>query len=345
MTSFVLGIALLGFGEFSRSQGLDPDQLLRDLNASDGEPNAQLSGEGFTALLEQAAQQSHNPLFGLEFGLHQGAGALGTLLHVVRSAETVAGALEALIRYFPTHSNGAALRLERHGQQAWLLYDVTDGNVLATRQTVELAMAIGGRIMEGLLGRAWNPQELQLRHPPGTRPAAYRALLEVVPRFDCPVNAWVFEHALMKTPISAADNGLQHLLKRHYDDLSNLDLQALPDYVQRLIRNGLFAGQISIEHIAGQLMFSPRTLQRYLQSQGTSFQVLLDATREAVAKRYLCDSSVNLTQLSVLLGYTCPGTFSRAFARWCGVAPQKWRKQYRRSHRMAETDADEGAFP
>ncbi|MDU9393938.1 AraC family transcriptional regulator [Pseudomonas sp. zfem002] len=343
MSSFVLGIALLGFREFASSQGLDPEQLLKAVGAADDQPNAPLSGECFAALLERAAEQSGNPLFGLQFGLHQGSSALGALLHVVRSAQTVGEALDALIRYFPTHSNGAALRLEQHGQQAWLMYDMTDGTVPAARQTVELAMAIGGRIMEALLGRAWLPHEMLLRHPAGARPPGYRALLEVLPRFDSPVNAWVFDHALLKNRISAADNGLQHLLKRHFEDLSNLDLQTLPGYVERLIRNGLFAGNISIEHIAAQLMFSPRTLQRYLHTQGTSFQTLLDNTREAMAKRYLCDSSINLTQLSVLLGYTCPGTFSRAFARWCGVAPQKWRKHYRRAQRLALTDACEDA--
>ena len=73
-------------------------------------------------------------------------------------------------------------------------------------------------------------------------------------------------------------------------------------------------------------MISPRTLQRYLMTQGTGFQELLDDTRQAMAARYLSDSSISLTQLASLLGYADPSTFSRAFTRWNGISPQKWKQ-------------------
>lgn len=329
MTSFVLDIALLGFDEFSTRQGLDARTLLEEAGVMEGRTDLPLSGERFAALLELASRRSGNALFGLQLGLQQGLSALGTLHYVISSAHTVGDALQALIRYFPTHSNGAELRLEQRGNQAWLLYDVIDANVSVTRQTVELAMALGTKIMESLLGRAWKPQELLLRHAAGARLNTYRALLDITPRFDSAVNAWVFDHALLTHSLGERDAGLQVLMKNHYDELAYLTLRELPAHVQRLMRHGLCDGQASVEHIAGQLALSPRTLQRYLQSEGTHFQALLDDTRQAMAKRYLCDSTLNLTQLSALLGYTSLGAFSRAFTRWNGISPQKWRQHHR----------------
>ncbi|WP_258869083.1 AraC family transcriptional regulator [Pseudomonas putida] len=344
MTSFVLDIALLGFDEFSTRQGLDARALLEEAGVMEGRTDLPLSGECFVALLELASHRSGNALFGLQLGLQQGLSALGTLHYVISSAHTVGDALQALIRYFPTHSNGAELRLEQRGNQAWLLYDVIDANVSVTRQTVELAMALGTRIMESLLGRAWKPQELLLRHAAGARLNTYRALLDITPRFDSTVNAWVFDHALLARALGERDAGLQVLLRNHYDDLANLTLSELPAHVQRLMRHGLCDRQTSLEQVAGQLALSPRTLQRYLQAEGTHFQALLDDTRQAMAKRYLCDSSINLTQLSEMLGYTSLGAFSRAFTRWHGVSPQKWR-QLKRTGQLAALDAHEVSPP
>ncbi|UVL43525.1 helix-turn-helix domain-containing protein [Pseudomonas sp. B21-040] len=61
-------------------------------------------------------------------------------------------------------------------------------------------------------------------------------------------------------------------------------------------------------------------------TQGTGFQELLDDTRQAMAARYLSDSSISLTQLASLLGYADLSTFSRAFTRWNGISPQKWKQ-------------------
>jgi AraC-like DNA-binding protein len=96
--------------------------------------------------------------------------------------------------------------------------------------------------------------------------------------------------------------------------------------VQKLLRTWLPAGQVTIERVAEHLQVSPRTLQRYLQTEDTSFQALLDDTRQALATRYLRDSSLNLTQLAALLGYADLSTFSRAFRRWNGISPQQWQR-------------------
>ncbi len=330
MTSFVRGIALLGFDEFANSQGLDSRAILAEAGLPCDDLDAPISGDRFAALLEFCAERTDNPLFGLQFGLHQGTHALGDLLYVINSAETLGDALEALIRYYHVHSSGAELRLERRGDEARLLYDVTDADAASVRQTVELAMAVGLRLIHTLLGRTWTPDELLLRHTSVEKASTYRALLGVAPRFDNPVNALVFDSALLATRLSAGDERFQRLIRRHFDELTQLSLAELPPYVQKLLRNRLPGGNVTVEQIAAQMMLSPRTLQRYLQAEGTSFQQLLDSTRQSLAIRYLCDSSISLTQLSGLLGYTSLGAFSRAFSRWTGISPQKWKQQHQR---------------
>lgn len=334
MTSFVRGIALLGFDEFATGQGLDPHALLAEVELPGDALDGLILGAKFNALLELCAKRSENPLFGLQFGLHQSSQALGSLLYVIQSASTVGDALKALTQYFHVHSSGAELRLERQGGNARLLYDVTDDDAASVRQTVELAIGIGAHLMQSLLGPFWKPNGLLMRHPAGDQPGAYRRLLGITPRFDSPVNAWAFNDSLLETPLSPTNERLQQLARRHIDELARINLQELPAYVQRLLRNRLANGHVTIEQVAEHMKISPRTLQRYLLAEGTGFQELLDKTRQSMATRYICDSSLSLTQLSELLGYADLSTFSRAFTRWNGVGPQKWKQHYQQAQRL-----------
>ncbi|MBC9251172.1 AraC family transcriptional regulator [Pseudomonas alcaligenes] len=331
MASLVRGIALLGFDEFAISQGLEPQAMLAEIGLPSDAVDGLISGSEFAALLELCARRSCNPLFGLQLGLYQGPQALGSLLYVIRSTSTLGQILEALTRCFHFHNSGADLHLKRQSGTARLSYDVTDGDTISARQTVELTMGICTRLIQDLLGHPWKPIELQLRHPAGETPKAYRNFLGITPHFGSPANAWVFAESLLESPLSAIDEGFHELAKGHIAELAQITLPELPPYVKKLLHRQLPNSQVTIEQIAEQMRISPRSLQRYLQLEGTSFQKLLDETRHAMATRYLRDSSVSLTQLSELLGYADLSAFSRAFSRWNGMSPQKWKQRQRQA--------------
>ncbi|MBA6043218.1 helix-turn-helix domain-containing protein [Pseudomonas sp. PA-7-1E] len=327
MMSTVRGVALLGFKAFATSQGIDPVSALAEVDLPEDPLNAQISGAQFNALVQLCALRSSNPLFGLQLGLHQGTQSLGTLLYAMRNAANVGESLNLLTRYFHIHSDGALVRLERRGGSALLVYEVIDGTLASVHQTVELAMGVAACLLRELLGYAWKPRALMLRHSAPASRIAYRTLLGVPPRFDSTVNAWVFDESLLARPLGATDVRCQLLAQQQIDELARVTLQELPSYVQKRLRNELANGPVTLRDMAKYMMISPRTLQRYLRAQNTRFQELLDETRQTMAARYLCDSSISLTQLAGMLGYADLSTFSRAFTRWNGVSPQKWKQR------------------
>jgi AraC-like DNA-binding protein len=85
---------------------------------------------------------------------------------------------------------------------------------------------------------------------------------------------------------------------------------------------------VTVEYIADFMQLSPRSLQRHLLAAGTSFQALLDLTRQSMTERYLKESDINLTQLAEILGYCDQSAFTRAFQRWYGVSPRRWIKEH-----------------
>jgi AraC-like DNA-binding protein len=82
------------------------------------------------------------------------------------------------------------------------------------------------------------------------------------------------------------------------------------------------SGSAEAPTIAQQIAVSPRTLHRRLAEEGASFRALLDATRQALARRHLA-ASVPLAEIAYLVGFSEPSAFSRAFRRWFGHAPRE----------------------
>ena len=88
----------------------------------------------------------------------------------------------------------------------------------------------------------------------------------------------------------------------------------------------LRGGEPTIERIAKKLAVTPRTLQRRLQDEGSSFQGVLDAVRADLAQRYLTDNRLGVSEVAFLLGYADASAFARAFRRWYGKAPAESRR-------------------
>jgi AraC-like DNA-binding protein len=72
---------------------------------------------------------------------------------------------------------------------------------------------------------------------------------------------------------------------------------------------------------------SPRTLQRRLQDEDSSFQRVLEDARRHLARNYLVNPVLELNEAAYLLGYEDSNSFVRAFRTWEGVPPARWREQ------------------
>ena len=73
------------------------------------------------------------------------------------------------------------------------------------------------------------------------------------------------------------------------------------------------------------LKMTPRTLNRRLKEEGTSFQDIKDALRRDIAIRALRDSSDSIEQIAFDTGFSAPANFHRAFRNWTGRTPGSYR--------------------
>ena len=86
---------------------------------------------------------------------------------------------------------------------------------------------------------------------------------------------------------------------------------------------------ISVEKMAGELFLSrPYLSLRFKQETGQTLTdyILNEKTEEA--KRLLRYSEKSLSAISVYLGFSSHGHFSRVFKKYTGLTPGEYREQY-----------------
>ncbi|MEO1082597.1 MAG: helix-turn-helix domain-containing protein [Pseudomonadota bacterium] len=86
------------------------------------------------------------------------------------------------------------------------------------------------------------------------------------------------------------------------------------------------SSRANAEDVCFTLGVSRSTLQRGLRREATSFQTILDETRQELALRYLTKSTLAVGEIASLLGYRDANSFSRSFRRWTGRSPVDYRQ-------------------
>ncbi len=77
---------------------------------------------------------------------------------------------------------------------------------------------------------------------------------------------------------------------------------------------------------------SSRSLQMKLAAKDTSFQAILDSTRESLAMGYMQQSAISITEAAYLLGFSDVSNFTRAFKRWTTQSPRGFRQSIGLEH-------------
>lgn len=80
-----------------------------------------------------------------------------------------------------------------------------------------------------------------------------------------------------------------------------------------------------IQDVAAAAGMSPRTLQRRLGDEGTSFSQLLSAAREDQARQLLSRGRSSVADIASRLGYKRQSSLTRAMRQWTGAPPRQYR--------------------
>ncbi len=128
-------------------------------------------------------------------------------------------------------------------------------------------------------------------------------------------------------PIVGADATLRAILERHGLHLAaRAPSPALVDHARTTLAAMIGEGLADIATLARRLGVTPRTLQRKLEAEGVAYSELLDQARRELACAYLADPALSVEEIAALTGYSEASAFSRAFRRWTGASPLRYRR-------------------
>jgi AraC-like DNA-binding protein len=109
--------------------------------------------------------------------------------------------------------------------------------------------------------------------------------------------------------------------------------------LRRVLETELLKGPCTSIEIARLFSMHHRTLSRHLAREGVTFQQVVDEIRFALARDLLANADIALDQISVVLRYSEPSAFTRAFRRWAGQSPSAWRASHARSRKVSKKRA------
>ncbi len=254
-------------------------------------------------------------------------GDYGLVGFVAMNSATLGEAVRHAVRFLGLWTDDPGIELEGDGTLR-VVYRREFEDRLGLRFATEATLAEllnGARL---LTQEHLTPVEVRFAHIGPKDPAAHRAFFGCKVQFRATDTAMVLRPEDLALPLPKADAQLgeylrsvasQALEKRGGDEAAPLDR------LRSIIAEELQKGVPSLEQVAKCLATSERTLRRRLEAEGTSFRELLDETRARLARGYVSDKRIPLSEVAFLLGFSEPSAFHRAFKRWTQTTPNAWR--------------------
>ncbi len=311
------------------SYGIDPAPLF----AAEGikvklpiDPGARVPFVKIDRIRAKTAKLTGDEAFGLRAASVYVPSQLGALGYAWQASLTLRKACSRLQRFGRVVNDNAIVRVEdKDGCMVVTLKLDVPSECEAVRDDSVLSMVtMMCRLVSGDFFRL---QAVNFKHP---EPRDIKPYFEY---FGCQLNFDQDENQLL-IPLSLADE----LLAGANPELAMLNDQVVTRRLALLDRNDIVArvqselldqlpnGNVSDDSVAASMYMSVRTLHRKLTNADSNFRTLLVETRRNLAEQYIMDNSLTLTEISLLLGFSEPSSFSRAYKSWTGTAPSEARQ-------------------
>lgn len=297
--------------------GFDP-HLLDD-------PDTLLTFSGRAGLMGTFSEVTGCAHFGLLVGAQGNLSSFGLVGYLAMHSSDVAAALQSLIRYLHFHVQGSAGVLDRSDNSAFFGYEILQPLSKGADQLEDGALASMYNIMRQLCGSDWRQTEVWFTHRMPRDTGPYRQFFRAPLRFDMEKSGLFFSARWLNCSVQAADPELHRLLQKTIDGMEARFKDDFPQQVRRVVRQALISRHATADEVAALFSIHSRTLHRRLREQGITFQDLVDECRYAIARHMLQNSDTSLIQIADIVGYADARAFSRAFKRWTGTTPAKWR--------------------
>jgi AraC-like DNA-binding protein len=267
---------------------------------------------------------------GLLVGQQANLDSLGLVGLLIGHSPDVETALRRFARYLHLQIHGGEISLAVDGPSATLRFAIQLPDVEAADQHGDGAVAVMFNVLKSLCGPKWAPTEVHFAHPRPVDTAPYRRFFKAPLRFGSGENGLVFETRWLQRRLSDVEPAGRRRLQDFVDALDARHGNDFPEKARAVLRTAMVAGHGKADQVAAIFSMHSRTLNRRLNASGTSFRKLADEVRFDKARELLETTTARMALIASILGYSDQRAFTRAFSRWSGATPLRWRAARRR---------------
>lgn len=315
--------------------GIDIESLLADVNINHdllSTPGARVSGEQMTRLVKLTWASLQDEFMGCTpHPCKQGVFALMTrhALHY----ESLQAVLEQGIHFYNLFTNDIQMRLIQRGHNVEFIANFTHPEADPDHFYQEFWLVIWHRFASWVIGKKIPLIQVSFPYP---KPAHHTELKYLFPcrhLFNRSELKFSFDARYLNNQPVRTQRELSHFLKHSPADL--ITIPGDEKSIKASIRSLLLSNQKEVlicppfEEIAQRFGMSTQTLRRKLKSEGSAYPQIKDEIRRDLAIEKLYSQKLSITEISNLLGYSEPRSFTRAFKQWTGLTPKAYLKSKR----------------
>ncbi len=300
--------------ELTASCGIDLQKLMKSGGAA-------VSREQIHELWLKTAKACNDEMLGLHFGESLQLGALGAVGEIIKSSKTVGESITIAVSFTPLITDLYTMAVTRDNGDIVIHYHRTNvsADALVEKLVLDFLLVFTIHELDGFLLKKIKPKSVTLYREPHDE---YARVLRCTPSRGQAVTIRL-DSLYWDEPVITADYEVQReLLKRMR--IAPAETEMFHVKVMEYLAMTSYLGIQSLEDVASNFNITPRSLQRRLKEESTSFQQIADEVRKSLAIHYLEQGKHQMKEISYLLGYNELSAFSRAFKRWTGKAPQQY---------------------
>ncbi len=243
------------------------------------------------------------------------------------ASSSIAGLFQRMCRYCEVISSSVKMECGFEGRN--FRYRIVDLRPVKSHLTSVVALLYLIRICHELSGPEVSPIRIDVPWEDGQYNEAIQREMDSPIYFRQPHHGLTFDAKVARRPLPSGQSqlaSLQDRLCREY--LHSLEEHRhFPSRVRLKILQSLSSNMIAVGAIADSLHMSPRTLQRRLLAEGTSFRAILRDVRIELVQEYASNPDVPATQIAYMLGFGGVSQFSTQFKSWFGQTLTDYRAE------------------
>lgn len=326
---FHIAIELIeAIGEYLDSRGLDAAEFFsrEGVSPDNDDHEGYVDFALFGRLFNAAEAFSGEHCIGLQVGSHFLTRHWGRLGYLIMAGENGLEGVRYLQRFARIVTN--ALEMQWHWDQSTLTCEFRLLDDSDNRHVCDYFVSSSLSLARATNNDSFRFRQVFFRHDDAGAADEYARVLQCECHFNADRNRIVVDIDKLSLESHYRDPRLKKILEDHA--LQVLQKLASGDeliaQVRRYILDDLPSGVPALKAICERLGQNERTFQRTLARLGLNYQDLVDELRMNLALEYI-RNDYNFLDIAMMLGYSEQSAFHRAFKRWTGMPPSRYRKQ------------------